>query len=138
MRPSEGLTRRLFKAHKHLEVTRNHKVGQAELGRLVAATVGRKEYDQGTVSDWFKLGVRDVDVLWPFAKVCGVSFLWLAVNEGPMVVPAVVMTDAGPRPLDEGEEVSAAERDRLREAEKARGARGPGRPQRPRRRAGGA
>jgi hypothetical protein len=84
VKPSEGIKRRIFEAYKRHEAAVGHKVGQADFGEAVADVLKRKPaYHQGTVADWLDRGVRDVDVLYGIATVCGVSFLWLALGEEP-------------------------------------------------------
>lgn len=104
MRPSEGFTDRLWRAHRGLEDARGGEVSRAQLGALAAAALGRdKAFSQGTVSDWFTVGVRDADTIWAIAEACGVRAGWLAWNELPMraaLAEPVIMPTVPLTPVD--------------------------------------
>lgn len=84
MPPLTGFTTRLFRAHLRLQERLGEKVSQQAFGDLVAEALGRRSpYRQGTVADWFSVGVRDAEVIWGMAEVCGVRPAWLAWGELP-------------------------------------------------------
>lgn len=70
-------------------------MSQQAFGDLVAEALGRRSpYRQGTVADWFNLGVRDAELIWGMAEVCGVRPAWLAWGEAPMMQSGQVASES--------------------------------------------
>jgi hypothetical protein len=117
LRPSIGLSNRIYRAWKHLESEQGGEVKQATLGDMVAAELGLpKPIRQPSVAEWMKKGVRDVDTLWGIARACGVREEWLAFGTAPMLgmkrrdAPPELEERPHPRiPFEPEETTSAAE-----------------------------
>jgi hypothetical protein len=109
MRPSIGLSNRIYRAWKYLESETGEEVRQARLGDMVAAELGRATpFTQPAVTGWLKKGVQDIDTLWGIAQACGVRAEWLAFGTPPMLdakrpnAPAELEENPRPRvPLEE-------------------------------------